>query len=68
MVDCLFHGNSDCPAAAELDYLDEQIDMRLKAEKERDEWKARAEQYKRALDAVSAQQIERMEHGNKESV
>ena len=30
---CLFHGSRDCPAARELETLDDQINRRLHAEK-----------------------------------
>ena len=30
---CLFHGATDCPAARELETLDDQIEGRLRAEK-----------------------------------
>ena len=30
---CLFHGSRDCPAARELETLDDQINQRLHAEK-----------------------------------
>ena len=29
---CMFHGATDCPAACELETLDDQIDGRLRAE------------------------------------
>ena len=34
MFNCDHHGSRDCPAQQELDGLDTQIDMRLKAELE----------------------------------
>ena len=33
-MECEFHGTGKCPAERELDSLDEQINMRLKAESE----------------------------------
>lgn len=38
MEPCLFHGKKDCPAAEELDSLDDQIEKRLKAEAERNDF------------------------------
>jgi uncharacterized membrane protein len=34
MTTCLFHAGAECPAASELEELDRQIDLRLKAEAE----------------------------------